>query len=235
MLVLDRGGKDDPCPAIAASVGGVAVRVHIDSGSPGFITLLNKTQKQLPLEGEPKLVGRARTPDGSADVRAGKLKGTLKIGPFEYEDPQVNFADLGPMVRFDAGNIGYQFLKDFAITLDQKNHRVRLQQAKQGDTGTAEEETPKADDDRTYRAGFGLTPHADGWQIVQLIPGGAAEQADLRVDDIILTIAGKPALEIERDDLTTVFGKPMPIELEIQRGEEKISVTMTPALVEDRP
>ena len=131
VLPLDPGAKQDPCPALTVSVAGVVLRVHIDSGSPGFITLLNKTQKQLPLEGEPKLVGRARTPDGSADVRAGKLKGALKIGPFEYEDPRVEFADLGPMVRFDAGNIGYQLLKDFALTFDQKNGRVQLRQAKQ--------------------------------------------------------------------------------------------------------
>ena len=71
--------------------------------------------------------------------------------------------------------------------------------------------------------------------IAEIFPGSAAEQADLRVDDIILTIAGKPALEVEGSDLATAFGKPVPIELEIQRGEETIKVTITPELVEETP
>ena len=41
----------------------------------------------------------------------------------------INFADLGPMVDFDCGNIGYRLLKDFAVTIDQKNHRVRFRSA----------------------------------------------------------------------------------------------------------
>lgn len=116
----------DPIVSLTASVAGVPVRVHIDTGSPSFITLLNKMQQQLPLEGEPRVVGMAQTPAGAVELRTAKLKGVLKIGSIEFKNPRMDFADLEPMVLGNCGNIGYQLLKDFALTIDQKNRRVQL-------------------------------------------------------------------------------------------------------------
>jgi hypothetical protein len=72
-------------------------------------------------------VGMARTPQGEAEVRSAVLDGVLKLGKHEWAKPRIDFADLGPMLDFDAGNIGSRLLKDFAVTVDQKNHRVRFQ------------------------------------------------------------------------------------------------------------
>ncbi|MHC4698254.1 MAG: hypothetical protein ACYTFA_16095, partial [Planctomycetota bacterium] len=83
-------------------------------------------QKKLPLTAKPRVVGIARTPQGEAEVRSAKLDGTLKLGKHEWAEPRIDFADLGPMLDFDAGNIGSRLLKGFAVTVDQKNHRVRF-------------------------------------------------------------------------------------------------------------
>ena len=119
---------------IGLSVAGVNVRAHLDSGSPGFVTLLNKMQEKLPLTGKPQVIGLARTPQGETEIRLATLDGVVKIGPHEFTNPKINFADLGPMVDHDCGNVGYRLLKDFTITLDQKNRRIRLRRA-----GAAEE------------------------------------------------------------------------------------------------
>ena len=108
------------------SVADVPVKAHLDTGSPALVTLLNKFQKKLPLSGEPRLVGIARTPQGEAEVQSAVLEGVVKLGKHEWAKPRIDFADLGPMLQFDAGNIGSRLLKDFAVTIDQKNHRVRF-------------------------------------------------------------------------------------------------------------
>ena len=117
---------------IALSVAGKRTKVHLDTGSPGFLTLLTKMQEKLPLVDKPRVIGMARTPQGNAEIRMATLDGTVTLGPHEFVRPRIKFADLGPMVEHDCGNIGYRLLKDFAVTLDQKNGRVRLRRAKPG-------------------------------------------------------------------------------------------------------
>lgn len=111
---------------VTLSVAGVPVKAHLDTGSPALVTVLNKFQKKLPLKGKPRVVGMARTPQGEAEVRSAVLEGVLKLGKHEWAKPRIDFADLGPMLDYDAGNIGSRLLKDFAVTVDQKNHRVRF-------------------------------------------------------------------------------------------------------------
>ena len=117
---------------VTLSVAGVPAKAHLDTGSPALVTLLNKFQKKLPLKGKPHVMGIARTPQGEAEVRSAVLDGVLKLGQHEWAKPRINFADLGPMLDYDAGNIGSRLLKDFAITVDQKNHRVRFQRGGNG-------------------------------------------------------------------------------------------------------
>ncbi len=114
------------------SVAGVPVKAHLDTGSPALVTLLNKLQKKLPLKGKPHVVGMARTPQGEAEVRSAVLDGVLKLGKHEWAKPRIDFADLGPMLDYDAGNIGSRLLKDFAVTVDQKNHRARFRRGRSG-------------------------------------------------------------------------------------------------------
>lgn len=111
---------------VTLSAAGVPVKAHLDTGSPALVTLLNKMQEKLPLTGKPRIAGMARTPQGKAEVRSATLDGTLTLGRHEWTKPRIDFADLGPMLDYDAGNIGSRLLKDFEVTVDQKNHRVRF-------------------------------------------------------------------------------------------------------------
>jgi hypothetical protein len=117
---------------VTLSVAGVLVKAHLDTGSPALVTLLNKFQRKLPLKGKAHVVGVARTPQGQAEIRSAVLDGVLKLGGHEWAKPRIDFADLGPMLDFDAGNIGSRLLKDFAVTIDQENHRVRFRRGGSG-------------------------------------------------------------------------------------------------------
>ena len=79
------------------------------------MTVLNKLQKKLPLKGEPQVVGVARTPQDEAEVRSAELDGVLKLGKHEWTRPRLDFADLGPMLTYDAGNIGSRLLRDLLL------------------------------------------------------------------------------------------------------------------------
>jgi len=117
---------------VAFSVAGVSVKAHLDTGSPAFVTLLNKFQKKLPLKEQPQVVGIARTPQGEAEIRSAVLDGVLKLGRHEWAKPRIDFADLVPMLHFDAGNIGSRLLREDAVTVDQNNHRVRFRRSRDG-------------------------------------------------------------------------------------------------------
>jgi len=117
---------------VTLSLAGIPVKAHLDTGSPALVTLLNKLQKKLPLKGKPHVVGMARTPQGEAEVRMAVLDGVLKLGKHDWTRPRIDFADLGPMLEYDAGNIGSRLLKEFAVTIDQKNHRVRFRRTESG-------------------------------------------------------------------------------------------------------
>ena len=125
-------GEPDGSITVMLSVTGIPAKARLDPGTPALITLLNKFQKKLPLKGKPRVVGIARTPKGEVEVRSAVLDGVLKLGRHEWTNPPIDFADLGPMLDFDAGIIGSHLLKDFAITVDQKNHRVWFRRGEGG-------------------------------------------------------------------------------------------------------
>jgi hypothetical protein len=136
VMAYSAEGAKDYGVTLTLMAAGVPVKAHIDTGSPGFLTLLNEWQAKLPLKGKPRVVGRARTPMGETEVRAATLEGTLTLGPHEFADFSINFADLGPMKQFKAGNIGSRLLSEFEVTVDQKNKRVRFRRPGTEDKGS---------------------------------------------------------------------------------------------------
>lgn len=107
--------------SIELKIGKQKVKAHIDSGNmvSGFI-LPTKTVESLPLIGEPKVVGRARTISNTIEIKQVKLKDSINFGEFEFKQPTVTY----PSPR--EANIGNQLLREFAITFDQKNKRLKL-------------------------------------------------------------------------------------------------------------
>lgn len=113
---------------VPVDLAGQVVEAHLDTGSPGNLTLLDRSAASLPLTGAPVQVGIARTVHGEAPVRVATLDGELRLGRFRLANPRLAFADLVPMVEGGVGNLGSGLLGRFEVTLDQSTRRLRFRE-----------------------------------------------------------------------------------------------------------
>ena len=122
--VIKFESNDDGLPTIKVCVGDIAFDAHIDSGSPGGITLPENAQDRLKLKSKPSVVGHARTVNSSFDILAATLDGNARIGSHTFEQPKLVFIDM--LNSSGVGNIGSAILRQFKVTFDQKNGRIRF-------------------------------------------------------------------------------------------------------------
>jgi hypothetical protein len=51
----------------------------------------------------------------------------VELGEYQLDLKELRFSDLRPGLRPSVGNLGYQVLRAFAVTLDSKNHRLKFE------------------------------------------------------------------------------------------------------------
>jgi len=109
-------------PVIELAIGRIHVPAHIDSGNfvAGFI-LPEEIVEQLQLQSAAITVGGARSVTNRIQLKQVQLRDTIRLGRFEYPQPTIAFPALSDT------NIGFNVLRDFVITFDQKNRRMKLQ------------------------------------------------------------------------------------------------------------
>lgn len=106
-------------PAMEIQIGDVKVEGHVDTGSDGGLSIPLKFKSQLHMEGEPKVVGHARTLFNSFDIYAVKVKDPILVGGVKMPIDQIEMQDVLPF-----GNVGGRLLKLFRVTIDQKQSRI---------------------------------------------------------------------------------------------------------------
>jgi Aspartyl protease len=108
-------------PVIEVAIGKWRVKAHVDSGNfvAGFI-LPEALVEQLPLLSEPVTVGRARSVTNQIEIKQAQLRDTIHIGHFDYPQATIAFPALSDT------NVGFKILRDYALTFDQKNKRMRM-------------------------------------------------------------------------------------------------------------
>src|SRR5438552_1719629 len=111
-------------PVIEVSIGKIRVRAHADSGNfvAGFI-LPEELVEQLQLLSQPVTVGRARSVSNQIEIKQAQLRDTIHIGSFDYPQATIAFPALSDT------NVGFKILREFALTFDQKNKRMKLERA----------------------------------------------------------------------------------------------------------
>lgn len=112
---------EDAVPSLPVDVAGLPLRMDLDTGANGGFVLAAGVEQQLDWL-EPLTDGRPlRTVDGETATRDGRLRGRVRIGEHDFVDPAASVRADG-----DRSRVGYALLKDFVVTLDARNRRVRL-------------------------------------------------------------------------------------------------------------
>lgn len=119
-------------PVIEVAVGKLRMKAHVDSGNfvAGFI-LPEEIVEQLTLLTQPVTVGHARSVTNQIEIKQAQLKDTIHIGSFDYPQATIAFPALSET------NVGFKILREFAITFDQKNKRMKFERAAANTTTVA--------------------------------------------------------------------------------------------------
>jgi aspartyl protease len=107
---------------VPITVGNLDLVADLDSGSPAGISLPNRYMDELPLDGKPVEIGRARTVTSEFAVYGATLRGSVRLAGYRLEKPALRFNGL------PFPNIGSEVLKRFAVTIDQKTRRVQFRE-----------------------------------------------------------------------------------------------------------
>lgn len=108
--------------SVPITVAGVETQATLDSGGGGSgLGFPSDYMEKLPLVAKPVEVGRGRMAGGEVVIYAAKLKGNVKVADHVFEEPTVHFNG-----RLKHINLGSELLSRFAVTIDQKNQRIRF-------------------------------------------------------------------------------------------------------------
>jgi len=118
--ILACDSADGPEPAIEITLAGRPIRAMLDTGAGRLLMLPEALMGGLPL-GPLRAAGEASGPQGGASrLKEAPLKGDLRLCDVVVHDPILSFH---PRPR---AFLGGALLERFAVTLDQKGHRVRF-------------------------------------------------------------------------------------------------------------
>jgi len=215
----------DHLPTVTISVAGVEAQAHLDSGAASGLMLPESYIKKLPLAGEPVAAGKMRTVDSERTVVAASLNGSVTIGRHVIEKPEIRFID-SPM-----GNIGYRILKQFAITIDSKNQRVKLEPGAAAPATTASAASAgvvpasSAAGAPPRRYGMKLRIQDDHVEVMDTDDGSIARKAGLQAGDTIVAINGTKWSDIDESRRGEIL-RVSPVTLTIERAGKSLEIRM---------
>jgi Aspartyl protease len=163
--------------ALPVKIAGADQLATLDTGSPGGISFPGSFMEKLPLDGKPVEIGRGRTVGGEAVIYGAKLNGKVIIAGHEFESPRVTFFD-----RLQRVNLGYDLLNPFAITIDQKNRRMKFE--KTAPAATAATAKPAVSNEYDGLYGERRIAVENGSLFLQRISGPQGEGPKLKLAEI---------------------------------------------------
>jgi hypothetical protein len=107
------------------AIGGRQLVGVLDTQAPNGLGLAPSTAAQLPFHGELEVIGKAGVGLGETEVRGGELTAPLIIGRYEFPHPFVAVRTLPPLFPGEP-TIGNGVLRNFVVTVDQRNARLAL-------------------------------------------------------------------------------------------------------------
>lgn len=135
--------KVGPFWSLPVTLAGQRMDAILDTRSTGGIGLTPASAANVRFDGDLRVIGRAR---GAAipetEVKAGKVAGDLVVGRYTVSAPSVAVRPLPPGFPTEPV-LGSRLLRNFVVTLDQRNARLKLERSAEGAI-TLEEAPPAA-------------------------------------------------------------------------------------------
>ncbi len=147
----------------------------------------------------------------------------LKIGNYTIKSPITLFSQdkAGAFASQQlAGNIGARVANKFRLFLDYDRKRIIFE--------------PNSTFAAPYDyAQSGVSVIAEGsdyrvFRVRAVLENSPASEAGLQKDDVIMTVNNQSAAELTLSKLNEMFERPMPHKLTIRRGEQTLTLTLTP-------
>ncbi len=114
--------SDGGIPVMEITFGNATAKAHLDSGNVmGAFVFPASLAEKLTWATEPVTVGRARSMSGEMEIKEGRAKESVRLGGYEFAEPTITFPALSVYA-----NVGSKILREFTLTFDQRNKRLRL-------------------------------------------------------------------------------------------------------------
>lgn len=166
-------------PVMDLDLGGQSFRSLVDTGLTSTMIVPNSPAAGLTYAYGPVPYHEVRGWFGQERYAAGRLSGSLRIGPYEIASPAVMTGPGGTI-------LGEEILQYFTVTFDQNTEAIRLRR----------DDPAPIDTPSWYTVGFSLDRDDAGWFVNDVIPGSPAESLGLRTNDRVNTVNGVPPGEI---------------------------------------
>lgn len=212
-----------PLPEVAASLDGVAGWFGLDTGARSSLLLLSAFVEghHLRERYEPRLEGITGWGLGGP-IRSQLARARqFDLGPYRIERPLVRLSlqRSGMLATGStAGLVGPDILGQFTLTFDYADTTVYLQKNSRFGLPI------------TYdRSGMWIVPDSAGFQALDVIPGGPADQAGVRKGDVLEGVDGKPAKNLLLPDVRDSLRRSpvgTRVRLRIRRQDAPLELTL---------
>ncbi len=112
--------------AVPLQIGATRLSAILDTGSAAGLLVPESWQPHIETTRKPRLTARGRLANNAFQVESAPLRQTPILGGHQLEGLSVGFVDVDLLP-----NIGYEILRDFVLTFDQRSRRVRILRADQ--------------------------------------------------------------------------------------------------------
>jgi len=212
----------DGIPLVPVHVAGVSMDAHLDTGSPGFLSIPERDSSRVRFAEPLREVGRGRTVNSLVTFRGATLDGTVRVGAASFDRPLVMLNDKLPVA-----NLGSRALGDCVVTLDASNRRLSVVRTRVSAPGTqVVQRTVAGPAPGEKKAGVMLSPQPDGSLIVVgTLPGSAASRADIKVGDQVLKLNGDAVATLGEEENRARLHR-SPVTITLQRGDRIFDVKL---------
>ena len=205
-------------PEVVAEIDGVRGRFRVDTGDRAAVTWNAPfvERRELRRKFAPHSMGICGWGLGGP-VRAEWARGgSLRFGVFEVKPVWMRFPWTQNGAFADervAGSLGNALWSRFNTWIDVRGRRMMLEPWTTLDAADGYDGT-----------GFWMSESDEGYRVMDVVRGSAAEQAGLREGDLVVAVEGRAVASLELPEVRSWMRRPQGVEMRVRRGAETRSV-----------